>query len=334
MEPIKARHLLIVCLVPFLTGCPPPSTVDTIESMYSNSHGLRNAFNLQSAKVSQGLTNDCPVFDAKKVCVSFVGAKSDGHDGLDGTTGALILAHRPRANIHFGGYLDQTFESAESGGFRVKRGSPGYGLFGVWSQNADGSGIQFRAAVNYGAVDIETTRISRPEPTPEVRLGTSDIKSVGIQLEVSRDYALTNSWSARPYAGIRQTLHKRAAYSETDGPNFFPLAYTDVKQNVQSLLAGVGVSGLIASKTTMMWSAGLEHDISNHVDPYFATRLIDDLDAISMDSGAKKTRPTVSLGFTQNIDKTQRIGFTITHRKEAFESASTTSGVFQYSKGF
>jgi hypothetical protein len=48
----------------------------------------------------------------------------------------------------------------------------------------------------------------------------------------------------------------------------------------------------------------------------------------------KNTRPTLSLGFTHVIDKAQRIGLSITHRKEAFESGSTTSGMVQYSRGF
>jgi len=313
-----------------------PSAADTLLSLRLNALALRNAFNLQSAKIAQGLTYDCSVFDVNNICVSFVGTKSDGEDGLDNTTGALILAHKPTANFRFGGYVDQTFGTTDSGGLKVKRGSPGYGLFGVWSQNADGSGIEVRAAANYGTVDVETTRIPEVGSTAELErgFGTSDIKSNGLQLEISRSYALNSRWSARPYVGYRQTTNKRAAYTESSGAEF-PLTYASLKQDTQSVLAGVRFAGLIAQGTVLSLSAGLEHDIKNDVDRYTATNPdIVDIDSIDMESGKKKTRPTVSLGLTHDIDKTQRIGFSVTHRKEAFESASTTSGMIQYSKGF
>jgi hypothetical protein len=42
----------------------------------------------------------------------------------------------------------------------------------------------------------------------------------------------------------------------------------------------------------------------------------------------------MSFALNHDIDKTQRIGVSLTHRKEAFASGSTTSAFLQYSKGF
>lgn len=315
---------------------PPtgPSAEDTLASFRPNAVALRNAFNLQSAKIAQGLSYDCSVFDIRSVCISFVGSRSKGENGLDNTAGALILAHRPNENFYFGAYSDQTFGSSNSGGLNVKRTSPGYGLFGVWSENADASGIQVRIAANYGATDLETTRTA--VDTAEGGFGKSEIKSNGVQLEISRHYDLSSVWSARPYLGYRQTRNKRASYSESLSDEVkAPLTYSSLKQETETFLLGVGVTHFFSGQTFVTLAAGVEHDIKNDVDPYVATNEdIGEIDSINMEGGMKKNRPVFSLGFVHYVDRTQRIGFSITHRREAFESASTTSGMIQYSKGF
>jgi hypothetical protein len=308
------------------------SPQDTQESLAFNATALRNAFNLQSAKMAQGLSWDCSVFDAKNICVSFAGTRSNGKDGLDDNRGALILAHKPNAHVRFGGYIDQGFDSSESGGLKVKQSSPGYGVFAVWSEKADGSGLQVRGSASFGKTDIESTRtaIGMAEPG----FGQSDIKSGGFQIEASRGYAVNTMWSARPYVGYRQVTNRRAGYTETDAVEF-PLAYSSIKQTTQSLLAGVRFAHAISAQTTMTVAAGLEHDMKNDVDRYTAINAeIGDIDSIDMESGKTNTRPTLSLGLNHVIDKAQRIGVLLTHRKEAFDSASTTSGMVQYSRGF
>jgi hypothetical protein len=313
-----------------VSGNSVVTAADTLNSFRPNAIALRNAFNLQSAKMAQGLSYDCSVFDTKNLCVSFAGTRSDGKGGLDDTRGALIVAHKPNANVRFGGYIDQSFNSSESGGLKVKHSSPGYGVFAVWSEKADGSGLQVRGSASFGKADMESTRSDIGNS--EAGFGKSDIKSDGFQIEASRDYAVNAMWSARPYVGFRQLTNRRASYTETDSV-VFPLSYSSIKQSTQSLLAGVRFAHTISAQTTMTVAAGLEHDIKNDVDRYEATG-VDDLGSIDMEDGKKNTRPTLSLGLTHVIDKAQRIGVSITHRKEAFESGYTTSGMVQYSRGF
>lgn len=309
-----------------------PAAADTLESFRLNTIALRNAFNLQSAKLAQGLSYDCVVFDANNICIAFAGTRAGVKDSLENTTGALILAHRPTTNFRFGGYIDQTFGSSTSNGLKIKRGDPGYGLFGVWSQNADGSGVQVRVAANHGKVGLETTRTAID--SAEAGFGKSDIKSNGVQLEISRGYALSSLWSARPYLGYRQTTNKRAAYVETADIDY-PLTYSSLRQDVQSFLAGVRFAGLVAPNTVFMLSAGVEQDFKNDIDRYGASNPdITGLESIDMKTGAKKTRPTASLGLVHDLDKTQRVGFSVLYRKEAFESTYTTLGMLQYARGF
>lgn len=314
---------------------PPlgPSTSDTNLSLLQNAFALRNAFNLQFAKIAQGLSYDCTVYDQKNICVSFAGSKSDGK-GFDATTGVLILAHKPTNHFRFGGYIDQSFGSSTSGGLTTKKGNPGFGAFAVWSQNADGSGVQLRAAANLGKVDIETKR--EAIGTAEAGEGQSNIKSQGFSLEVSKDYAINSMWSARPYVGYRQTTNIRAGYAERSSNDVTaPLTYGSLKQTAETFTAGATFAHTLSAKTTMYLTAGIEHDLKNRIGDYSSTSSsIGDIDNINISSDKTKTRPTVSFALSHNIDKTQRVGLSLTHRKAAFASGSTTSAVLQYSKGF
>jgi hypothetical protein len=308
-----------------------PLAGDTLNSFFYNANSLRNAFNLQYTKIAQGLSYDCTVYDKKNICVSFVGSKSDGR-GFDATTGALIIAHKPTNHLRFGGYIDQSFGSDTSGGLTVKKGNPGFGVFGVWTQNPDGSGVQVRAAANMGKVGMESQR--EAIDSAEAGFGKSNIKSQGFQLEVSKDYAINSMWSARPYLGYRKTTNKRAGYTETDSVDF-PLEYSSLKQTTETLTAGATFAQTLSAKTTMFLTAGVEHDLKNSIGRYAAANDdIGDIDSIYMSSNKRKIRPTVSFALNHDIDKTQRIGVSLTHRKEAFASGSTTSAQLQYSKGF
>jgi hypothetical protein len=310
-----------------------PTASDTLNSLRPNAFALRNAFNLQSAKIAQGLSYDCTVYDQKNICVSFAGSKSDGK-GFDATTGALIIAHKPTNNFRFGGYIDQSFGSSSSGGLTTKNGNPGFGAFAVWSQNPDGSGVQVRAAANVGKVDIETTR--EAIDSAEAGFGKSNIKSQGFSLEVSKDYALNSMWSARPYVGYRKTTNTRAGYTEQSSDDVTaPLTYGSLKQNTETVTAGATFAHTLSAKTTLFLTAGIEHDLKNSIGRYAATwSESDSIDSIEMGSNKTKTRPTVSFALNHDIDKTQRVGVSLTHRKEAFASGSTTSAFLQYSKGF
>jgi hypothetical protein len=81
---------------------------------------------------------------------------------------------------------------------------------------------------------------------------------------------------------------------------------------------------------------GFEHDVKSTVDNYQAINAdIGTISPINMnDSWLRRTRPVASLGLVHSLEKTQTVGLFVTHRKEALQSSSTTSGMLQYSAGF
>lgn len=310
-----------------------PSSQDTQLSMMRNAIALKQAFNLQSAKIAQGLTFDCTQFNQNNSCVSFIGTRTDSH-GFDANVGALILAYQPTQQFRFGGYIDQSMGSSSAGGLTLKRGNPGYGLFGVWSENNDGTGFQLRVAMNRDKIDIETQRDAIG--SSESGLGQSDIQSKGILLELSQGFSLSGDWNARPYVGFRKTTNTRDSYTEYATASVTaPLSYQRLTQNTETLITGLTLGHVFSANTFLSLTAGVEHDMHNSIDRYQATNQdIGIVDSIDLDSNKRKTRPMASIAVNHLIDNIQRIGVVFLHRREAFESATTNSVFVQYALGF
>jgi len=310
-----------------------PSGQDTWYSMMNNAIALKQAFNLQSAKIAQGLNFDCTVFDQQNTCVSFIGTRADGQ-GFDANVGALILAYQPTQQIRFGGYVDQSFGSSSTGGLTMKRGNPGYGAFGIWSESNDGTGFQLRFAMNTDKIDVETRRDALGSSEPG--FGKSDIRSHGFLLEVSQGLALSADWIARPYVGLRKTTNIRDGYTEEASTSVSsPLSYQRVKQNTETLITGLTFGHRFSANTSISLTGGVEHDLHHRIDDYQATnQAIGTVNTINLDTNKRLTRPMASFSVTHMIDKIQRIGVMFLHRREAFESATTSSAFVQYSLGF
>jgi len=314
----------------YLLSNPSPSAADTLASFQPNVIALRNAFNLQAANTTQGLNNDCTLFDGKNICVSFTGTRStqNGSD-LDATTGTVVIAHRPIANVHFGGYINQNFGASNQGGLRLERRSPSIGAFVNYTLT---SGLNVRGSVAYGKMDMQTTR--EAIDTAEAGVGKSNIKTQGLQLELNKAFDIKLGWVAIPYGGLRKVTNKRAGYTETASDTVTaPLTYAELQQSQTTAFGGVRFLGNIAPQTQLLLSAGVEHDLSSKTDDYAATG-VDGLGSVSMQADVKKNRSVFSAALSYDIAKNERASISVLQRQEVFDSKAVTSVGFSYMKGF
>lgn len=304
--------------------------VDTLISLEPNAFALRNAFNLQSNNIAQGLSYDCTLFDEKNICASFTGTRSTQNgSNVDATTGTLVIAHRPAANVRFGGYINQNLSTSNQGGLRLERSNPGLGAFVNYTL---ASGLNVRGSIGYGKMDMETTR--EAIDTAEAGVGKSNIKSQGVQIELNKAFDIKPGWTATPYGGLRKVTTKRAGYSETASDTVTaPLTYADLQQSQTTAFGGVRFLGNIAPQTQLLLSAGVERDMSSTIDDYAATG-VEGLGSISMQGNVKKTRPVLSAALSYDIAKNERASVGVHHRQEAFDSKAITSVGFTYTKGF
>ena len=311
---------------------PIPTANDTFDSMQANAGAVAHVFNLQSLKSAQSLTNDCASAEAGQACVSLLLAGADTHQ-LDATTGGLVLGFKSNNGFRFGAYVEQARESQDLvGGVHLKKGDPGYGVFAVWSHGEEGSAMHIRAAAHTGNVFIETTRDG---DFAEAGFGASDIKTTAVQLDLTKDYALNDQWTISPYVGYRETQNKRMAYTELSNSADFPLTYSELKQNIQTVSAGVTLTLKVLTSTQFALSAGVEEDVKNSINAYGGSHPNPSFDAASVDISSDKHKiDTVAFSFKQGISNSESIGFSVIQRKVKWNPDAMLSGSVQYSKSF
>jgi hypothetical protein len=252
----------------------------------------------------------------------------------DNNAAGLVLGYKPHAQFRIGTYIDQSFNNNTSAGVKVERSNPDMGVFGVWNKNADGSGLELRVAANYGKRDLNVTRTVVGDSSAEGGSGRSDLNAYGTLLEASYAYAMNDSWTAKPYAGVRYLSIKRDGYTEASTDSVFnPLSYSNLEQETTSAIAGVRLNGRLAPKLVASLNAGLENDLRYKIDNYSATG-INGLGSIDMNTQNDRTRPTAGLGISYDVADKQRLAANVQYRKEIFMSESSTTGQVTYTVGF
>lgn len=325
----KSILLLGVGSTALSTAAEPFS--NTVGSMEINSAGVDQIFKLQNLKSIQSLSRDCAYTQAGKSCVSLFASGADSGQ-LDSAMGGLLLALSPSKNFRLGAYLEQSKKSqASTGGVAQKQGDPAYGLFAMWSQDPDGSGMHVRAASNVSNVFIETTRIDELS-----NRGLSDIQSKSFQLDLIKDYAFANKWMISPFIGYRDLSNKRMAYVEFLDSNT-PLSYNEVKQNIQSVSLGATLAVKVSTNTKFALTAGLDEEIKNKIGNYSAiSNRESGIEPYVIERGAVAKHKTNFLTFSMNheINSTSMLGFSLSQRKSDEFTDKLVLGTVQFSKSF
>jgi len=317
--------LLVISLAP--SG---PSAADTQDALKQSAAALRSVFNYQSTLVNNSLNYDCTVFAENGVCVSGGGrfAMTNNITGEQMST-LLVASYKTKPNMRVGAFIDQNASTPSAAGISVDK-APMYGVFGVWNQNTDLSGYEVRLSSSWSEQSITQTR--NVVGTSEAGVGTAGLKSQALSGVVSYAMALPEtSWIAAPYAGVRKTKVSRGGYTETSAVTT-PLTYGDLNQDITTALAGVRMSKKYGNDLYVTASAGVEQNIGSNISTLDASG-VTGLTATDFSANYAKTRPVASVGMSYAVAKDQRISFSAMYRKEAFQSAGSTTGLLMYQVG-
>ena len=312
----------IVLTSEFLSG-------GTLYDLNPNAYGLRSAFNLQSATINAGLSYDCTTFDIHNICVSAGGRYTNVDNPSANTTGALLIAaYRASEKVRVGGFLDQNLTTHNTNGIDLRRSSPMGGMFVVWNQNVDGTGLEARLAGAYNDKDLTVTRNSGLNS--EAGSGSTSLISKAISASISYGKQLGNSnWIASPYAGIRHVKITRDGYTENNSVAN-PLTYSSLRDETTIALLGLRLNGRITERTNVMGTIGLEQDLNHNVGNYAATGI----DPLSFNANINRTRGVAGLGANFAVTQKQVLGVNVVYRREAFQSSASATGLVTYQIGF
>lgn len=321
-----------------ITGfnAPPtgPSTVNTQQSLVNTASTLQSTYTLQNSVLANSFAYDCTVFGAHNICVSTGGRNTavSAANGLNNSSALLIVAYRLMPSVRLGAYVDQNL-SVNNGGSTVNLGnnSPLIGLFGAWNERLDGTGTEVKVSAAYGK---KNTTINRGlVGDSEAGTGSSQLNSQGAQVTAKYGFAMMPDVIVSPYAGLRYTQNNMNGYTEgTSGSVTAPLTYSALNTNATTVLAGVSAIYKGIPQTNLFASAGLETDTKTANGSYSATG-VSGLTPVNFNSNPVRTRPTVTLGATYDVEKNQRVGVMGIYRQEAYQPTATTTVMATYTVG-
>jgi hypothetical protein len=306
-----------------------PDTEIALNSVASTLQGL---FAMQSAGVINGMSYDCSLFGANNVCISAGGRFTNVSPYPYNNSSALIIgAYRFSNNLRFGGYLDQNLSQSMPGGIaQLNNGSPMVGVFGVWSQNLDGTGAEVKFSAGYAN---KSATITRPVVgVSEAGSGSTSLTSQGILGLLKYGFGLGNKTILSPYAGMRYMVGGMGGYGESQSNTVSsPLSYNAINNYTSTVLAGVSGVHKLSEKNSLLASAGVEKDTNSNIGSLVTTG--NGYFNIAMNNNYRSTRPTASLGAFHDLSINERIGISAIYRQEAYQALTSTTVMATYTVG-
>jgi hypothetical protein len=309
-----------------------PIEYDTQVALSSMGTALQGLFAMQSAGVINGMSYDCSLFGANNVCVSAGGRFTNISAYPYNNSSALIIGgYRLSNNIRIGGYLDQNLSQSTPGGIaQLNNGSPMVGIFGVWSQNLDGTGVEAKLSAGYANKGATLTR--PVVGVSEAGLGSTSLTSQGVLGLLKYGFGLGNKTVVSPYAGMRYLVGGMGGYSEGQSSTVSsPLSYDAINNYTTTVLAGVSGVHKLSEKTSLLASAGVEKDTNSNVGNLVTTG--NGYFNIAMNNNYRSSRPTASLGAFHDLSSNERIGISAIYRQEAYQALTSTTVMATYTVG-
>ncbi len=311
-----------------------PSAIDTQASLHALAPSLRAAFTGQALATNFANMNtyDCNLFDAKGGCVSLGGQQTQVDTPSATLTSAVLVGgYKISPTLRVGGFLNQSTRNSTVPSVRVSDATPLMGLFAVWNQNANHLGYQVKIANAYQDKHVKTTR--EIVGTSEAGTGSTKLNTQSYVAELSYAMlAITDKTLVRPYAALRYTRIKQEGYSE-DASIAAPLTYAALEDRSTTALIGVKVNHKLTDKLNLTGSAGIEHDLSHHVDSLSASG-VSGLSSENFNDTIKRTRVVATLGAYYSPVKTQRIAAEIYYQQLPFQSTGSVTAYVNYTIGF
>ncbi len=303
---------------------------NTYVALGTNGQQLNGLLNLRHSLLGVALNDDCNSFGNRKLCVS-VGGRSSSVDGnaasASATAGTLQLGYRVSPQWRVGITADQGLNTTGAGNYAVRQTQPLMAAYAVYAPSASAQGLQLKASLAYGTDDISITRTALTNT--EAGQGQSSLSTKGAQLEAAYGLPVSGMWQAAPFAGIKSTAVRRAAYTETSGADF-PVSYRAVSQSATTAYAGMQGTAVIRPALTVSVRGGIEHDVGNRIDSYAGS--IDTLGAFALTApNVQRSRAFASVQAAYRLSATQSISAAAYVSQQPLQGANGATVMLRYS---
>ena len=260
--------------------------------------GMNNVSNSNFAHLN---TYDCDTFGESGQCLSLGGRYISVNDPKSEING-LVVVYGKKHSDHFrwGSFLHSNLSHNTPSSFTLSDKTPMVGLYGVWNEKSDHSGLQFKLGNSYQAKNAVFTR-PVVGVSDEAR-GETTLSSNQVVLEIRNNIKLSTSLEYSPYLATLYSEKYQKGYIETGVD--LPLTYNNIIDTSWTAIAGLKFKKKFKQKNNIFGTFGFEHDISHNVSALSPTG-VSGLTTVDLNKNHNSTRPVISIGYEYQLSKNQ-----------------------------
>ena len=174
------------------------------------------------------------------------------------------------------------------------------GLYGVWNEKSDHSGLQFKLGNSYQAKNATFTR-PVVGVSDEAR-GETTLYSNQVVLEIRNNKKISSSLTYSPYVAMLFSEKYQKGYTETGVD--LPLTYNNIIDTSWTAITGLKFKKKINQNDNFFGTVGIEQDISHNVSALSPTG-VSGLTTVDLNKNHNSTRPVISIGYEYQLSKNQ-----------------------------
>jgi hypothetical protein len=260
--------------------------------------GMNNVSNSNFAHLN---TYDCDTFGESGQCLSLGGRYISVNDPKSEING-LVVVYGKKHSDHFrwGSFLHSNLYHNTPSSYNLSDKTPMVGLYGVWNEKSDHSGLQFKLGNSYQAKNAVFTR-PVVGVSDEAR-GETTLSSNQVVLEIRNNIKLSTSLEYSPYLATLYSEKYQKGYIETGVD--LPLTYNNIIDTSWTAIAGLKFKKKFKQKNNIFGTFGFEHDISHNVSALSPTG-VSGLTTVDLNKNHNSTRPVISIGYEYQLSKNQ-----------------------------
>ena len=246
-------------------------------------------------------TYDCDTFGESGQCLSLGGRYISVNDPKSEING-LVLVYGKKHSDHFrwGSFLHSNLSHNTPSSYTLSDKTPMVGLYGVWNEKLDHSGLQFKIGNSYQAKNATFTR-PIVGVSDEAR-GETTLYSNQVVLEIRNNKKISSSLAYSPYVAMLFSEKYQKGYTETVIE--LPLTYNNIIDTSWTAIVGLKFKKKFKQKNNIFGTFGFEHDISHNVSALSPTG-VSGLTTVDLDKNHNSTRPVMSIGYEYQLSTNQ-----------------------------
>ena len=266
-------------------------------------------------------TYDCDSFGRTGNCISIGGRYISINDPKSETSGVvLVYGKKHSQNFRWGGFIHYNIDYNTSSNLVLSDKIPLIGFYGVWNENTDKSGLQFKIGNSYQAINAT---IIRPQAgVSEKAKGETNITANKFILELRNNIHLSEITTVSPYLAMRYSEKYQKGYTEKNVD--LPLTFNKIFDNSWSIIGGIKYNFKINQKYRFDGTFGVDHDISHNVSK-LSPNGVSGITSVDLTKNRRSTRYIVSFGLDNKVTKKQILRLKVQYEELPYQGMNESN---------